>query len=167
VPSGIGEDVQRLDRIVEPILQHSRAKGQRPVTLGDEVLLGRHAEVEVQLLRHRAFRPRDHQEALDVLKRNADSAGRVDEDEPIVARPIGLACRWRFVAGAVLVAEQLPVELGQPAGIGRVERDGAQRGKARSDRLIGHEDRREWADTTGAPIERPSAGAARLAIAAA
>jgi hypothetical protein len=45
------------------------------------------------------------------------------EDEPIPPPGVVLPGQRHLVAGPVVVAQQFPVELGQPAGVGAVEDD--------------------------------------------
>ena len=63
----------------------------------------------------------------DLLEGDPGCPGRMGEDEPVPPPRVVLAGGRHLVARLVLVAQQLPVELGQPAGVGAVEDDLPQR----------------------------------------
>jgi hypothetical protein len=75
------------------------------------------------LLRMGAVRPGCFGEVGYLLEGQPRGASRVAEDQPVLARRVGVTGVWGFVAGAVVESEQLTVELGKGSGVGAVQDD--------------------------------------------
>ena len=71
--------------------------------------------------------PCRRRELLDVLEGEPRLSGRINENEPVPSCGVWLSRTWGLVTGPVLIAQELAVELRQPAGIGRVEDHRTQR----------------------------------------
>ena len=71
--------------------------------------------------------PCGRRELLDVLEGEPRLSGRINENEPGPSCGVWLSRTWGLVTGPVLIAQELAVELRQPAGIGRVEDHRTQR----------------------------------------
>ena len=134
VAVGVGVDVEPLRRVVGAIEQEVCTEMQCPLVLLRQGLLVGDREVEVRLLRRLGVGPRRAREVGHLLERETWLPGRSDEDEPVPTLRVVLPGRRRLVAGLVRVAQELPVELGQGTGVGRVEHERAQR----RERRIGH-----------------------------
>ena len=91
--------------------------------LGSQGRAVRDDQVEVQLLGRSRFRPRRRWELGHLLEGETRRPRRVDQDQPLPAVRVVGAGRRGLVAGAVAIAEERPVELGQPPGVGAVEHD--------------------------------------------
>ncbi len=94
--------------------------------LGVEVSHAGDDQVQMELLSDPIEWPGRFQKMANLLERHAGNAVAVTQDQPVLAPLVDLTSRGRLVARPVGVAEQQPVELGQLAGVGRIEDDLAQ-----------------------------------------
>ena len=86
VTRGIGEDVERLDGVVEAVEQDTRAERSRSLVLIDQLVDGRDAEVQVQLLGDTVVRPRRRRQVVDLLEREPRRRppGRSGQASPVL-----------------------------------------------------------------------------------
>ena len=89
--------------------------------LSDQLFDGGNAQVEVELLRYAISRPRRGSHLADLLEGKPGFPCRVEKHEPIAPSRVRLVCGWGLVTGPVVVPQELAVELGESAGISRVE----------------------------------------------
>lgn len=122
VTGGIGVDPQRLLLVLGTVVQQPRTELQRVVVGEREVRRAVDGHVQVELLRDTGLRPGRGREIGDLLEREL-SPRQPAQDQPVAAVRIGITGRWWLVAGAIVHPEQLPVELGETADVGRVEDD--------------------------------------------
>ena len=87
-------------------------------------------QVEVQLLGRPGSGPGRAGELGHLLEGDAGRPRGMDQDQPVPALGVVGAGGRGLVTGAVAVAKERPVELGQPAGVGAVEDDLLQGGVA-------------------------------------
>jgi len=128
VAVGIDVDPQRLVGVVTAIEAQLATETDHPLVLSLERLGVRHGQIEVQLLGYRLVGPRRPGLLVDLLERHSRVAGLVEQHEPIPPVRIGVTVGGRFVAGAVVIAEEFAPELGRGASIERIEHDGPQTG---------------------------------------
>src|SRR5580658_7172132 len=99
------------------------AEGEGALVLSVEVGPASHDEVQMELLRDAVEWPGRFQKMTYLLESYAGSAVSVTQHQPVLPSLVDLTGRRWLVAGPVGVAEQLPVELGQPPGVSRIEDD--------------------------------------------
>ena len=116
VAFGVGVHVEALLRVVGTVEEELCPEAQRPFVLRRQRLLVRHRQIEVRLLRYLGARPRGARQLRHVLERQARCPRGVDEHDVVLALRVVLPGRWCLVTRPVVVAEELPVELGQAAG---------------------------------------------------
>ena len=123
MPGRVGVDAQRLIRVCGPVVDQPGAEGQGPPVRRTEFVRRGHVQVQVHLLRHRAVRPGRLRQLRNLLEREADRARGVLQDQPVLARRVGLARGRGLITRPVLPAQELPVELGQFPDVGAVQDD--------------------------------------------
>ncbi|HEY7814385.1 MAG TPA: hypothetical protein VIC62_14180 [Nakamurella sp.] len=96
----VGQDEQRLVRIVRAVQQLPRAERERPLPLPVELADGGHNGVQVQHLRPRAGGPGRRRVVGHLLERERPRAVGVSQHQPGRVRGTGTVGRW-FVAGTV------------------------------------------------------------------
>lgn len=102
-------------------MAHGRAQAQRAVVLPVEFHPVSDDDVQVHLLRDVVIGPGGLLQPLDLLERQAAAGLGSEQDQPVTAALVVGARRRRLVAGPVAEAEELAVELGEPARVGGVE----------------------------------------------
>ena len=123
MPGRVGVDAQRLLRVVRPVVDHPGPEAQRPLVGRAEFVRGGHVQVQMHLLRHRAVGPGHLGQLRHLLERETARARGVPQDQPVLACRVRLARGGRLVAGPVLPAQQLPVELSQFPHVRAVQDD--------------------------------------------
>src|SRR5947209_14216322 len=117
----VGIDAQRLLEIVRPVAQQRRTQAKSALMLGVEVLQGWDGQVQMELLRDWAFRPRHLEERCHLLESEPVSSVGVTQDEPVMPSRVGVAMGRRLVSRSVCETEQLPIELRERARIGAIQ----------------------------------------------
>ncbi len=123
VPVRVGVHEELLGGVVGAVEEKAGPQGQRAFVLEPQCRPVGDGEVEVQLLGRRRRRASSRGSVGDLLEGDPWCPGRMGEDEPVPPPGVVVAGRRHLVAGLALVAQQPPVELGQPAGVGTVEDD--------------------------------------------
>jgi hypothetical protein len=121
VPGGVGVDPERLFGVGGPVFQHFGAKLHGSPVVDLEGIQVRDLQVQVQLLRDRAFGPGRTGKGIHLLEGDAGRSGTVTDDQPFAGLGVGLAGGGRFVTLPVGVAEQLTIKLCEPACIGGIQ----------------------------------------------
>src|SRR5215217_2448330 len=130
----VGVDNQGLVRIVGSVEEQASSKIERTLMLDVQLTEGGHCCVEVQHLGPRTLRPGWLRQMRYLLERQLRRTIGIAERQPILTIGVRRAGGGRFVARAVVEAEQLAIELGQRAGVFAVQYDLA---KSRCCRLSG------------------------------
>lgn len=117
----VGVHPQRFVGVGGAVRQEPGAEIEGSLVLGVELGDGRHRQVEVELLGHPVVGPGRLGQLLHLLDGDPGGAGTVLQHQPVGTPRVALAGGRRLVAGAVREAEQLAVELGEQAGVGRIE----------------------------------------------
>jgi hypothetical protein len=117
----VGVDAQRFVRVSRAVVAQRRAQAQGAVVLAVQFRLVGDGHVEVHLLRDVGVRPGGLLQPVNLLERQGPAALGVEQDEPVTAPLVVGARRGRLVARPVPEAEELAVELGEPARVGGVQ----------------------------------------------
>ena len=95
-------------------------RATRPGLAALQLLETRNGQVEMHLHRYVVRGPRRPLQTLDLLERQLARIVRVHENEPV--RIVRATIHWRLIALPVAQAQELSVELGKSARVGRVDR---------------------------------------------
>jgi hypothetical protein len=108
---GIGVDEQWLVGVIGAIAEQACSEIQCPLMLRLQVVERSDSGVEMQHLRPRALWPGGFGQTRHLLEGQANVAIGVPEHQPVLTLGVRSAIIWRLVAGTVLQAEQLSIEL--------------------------------------------------------
>jgi hypothetical protein len=121
VAVGVGVDPQRLFGVLRPVEKQLASKREHPGMDQVEVALGRHGQIQVQLLGYACLRPRRTRQLRDLLEGQSWAAiGRL-QVEPVGTGGIIYSGSRCLVSGAILEAEQLSPKLGADACVRSVQ----------------------------------------------
>lgn len=115
----VGEDVERLAVVVRAIEQHLGTEPFGPPPMTFEVFYAVDGKVHMQLHRHVVRRPGRTEQGGHPLERQLPTSCVVHQDQPVGI--VRCAVRWRLVAWSVPKPQQLAIEVGESAHIGRVQ----------------------------------------------
>ena len=120
---GIGVDEQWLVGVIGSITEQARSEVQCPLMLRLQVVERPDSGVEMQHLRSRALWPSRFGQTRHLLEGQANVPIGVPEHQPVLTLGVRSAIIWRLVAGTVLQAEQLSIELREGTRILAVQYD--------------------------------------------
>ncbi len=120
---GIGVDEQWLVGVIGAITEQARSEVQCPLMLRLQVVERPDSGVEMQHLRSRALWPSRFGQTRHLLEGQANVPIGVPEHQPVLTLGVRSAIIWRLVAGTVLQAEQLSIELRESTRILAVQYD--------------------------------------------
>jgi hypothetical protein len=146
----VSVDNQGLVRIVGSIEEQASTKIEGTLMLDVQLTEGGHGGVKVQHLRARTLRPGWLWQMRYLLERQLRRTIGIAERQPVLTSRVRRAGGGRFVTRAVVEAQQLPIELGQRAGVFAIEYDLT---KCRCCRLSGVAHLSMLADV-GVPVSR-------------